>query len=87
LKNNPFRLDHRPIEQGCSCKTCRSFSRGYIRHLIKAEEILGLRLITIHNLHFYLKLLHRIRDSIENETFTSFRDHFVANYARESEAR
>jgi queuine tRNA-ribosyltransferase len=84
LKNNPFRLDHRPIEPGCSCKTCRSFSRGYIRHLIKAEEILGLRLITIHNLHFYLKLLQRIRDSIENETFTSFRDNFVANYAREN---
>jgi queuine tRNA-ribosyltransferase len=82
LKNNPFRLDHRPIEEGCTCKTCRTFSRGYIRHLIKAEEILGLRLITIHNLHFYLNLLQRIRDSIETETFNSFRENFVANYEK-----
>jgi queuine tRNA-ribosyltransferase len=87
LKNNPFRLDSRPIEEGCTCKTCRTFSRGYIRHLIKAEEILGLRLITIHNLHFYLNLLKRIRNSIETETFTSFRENFVANYAGYGEER
>ena len=82
LKNNPFRLDERPIEEGCICKTCRTFTRGYIRHLIKAQEILGLRLITVHNLHFYLNLMHRIRDSIENATFEAFREKFVSTYVR-----
>ena len=54
LKNAEFTLDKRPIEENCSVDACREFTRGYIRHLIKAEEILGLRLITLHNLHFYL---------------------------------
>jgi queuine tRNA-ribosyltransferase len=85
LKNNPFRLDERPIEEGCVCKTCRIFARGYIRHLIKAEEILGLRLITVHNLHFYLNLMQRVRDSIENATFSSFREKFVGTYVRHTE--
>jgi queuine tRNA-ribosyltransferase len=82
LKNNPYRLDERPIEETCECSTCRGFTRGYIRHLIKAEEILGLRLITIHNLHFYLDLTRRIRIALENETFAEFRRKFVANYVK-----
>jgi queuine tRNA-ribosyltransferase len=81
LKNNPYRLDERPIEEECACATCRTFARGYIRHLIKAEEILGLRLITIHNLHFYLNLTQQIRDSIDDGTFAKFRERFVADYA------
>ena len=80
LKNNPYRLDERPIEEGCACSTCRTFARGYIRHLIKAGEILGLRLITTHNLHFYLNLTRQIRTTIENQTFAEFRQRFVANY-------
>ncbi|HZR78990.1 MAG TPA: tRNA-guanine transglycosylase, partial [Chthoniobacterales bacterium] len=60
--------------------TCREFSRGYIRHLIKAEEILGLRLITLHNLHFYLELMRQARARIDNGTFDEFRTEFVANY-------
>ncbi len=82
LKNNPYRLDERPIEEGCACTTCRRFTRGYIRHLVKAEEILGLRLITTHNLHFYLNLMHRIRTSLDGNSFSSFRQKFVANYVR-----
>ena len=82
LKNNPYRLDQRPIEEGCACDTCQTFTRGYIRHLIKAEEILGLRLITIHNLHFYLNLMQRIRDAIELGTFAQFRENFVAGYVK-----
>jgi queuine tRNA-ribosyltransferase len=85
LKNNPFRLDERPIEEGCACSTCATFARGYIRHLIKAEEILGLRLITIHNLHFYLNLMQRIRESIENAEFASFRNKFLNTYVRHAE--
>ncbi len=86
LKNNPFRLDNGPIEDGCACSACRAFSRGYIRHLVKAEEILGLRLITVHNLHFYLSLMERIRAAIKEGNFQSFREQFAANYrTRESE--
>jgi len=80
LKNAEFTFDREPIEVGCSCLTCREFTRGYIRHLVKAEEILGLRLITLHNLHFYLDLMRQARDAIKDGSFDSFRKDFIANY-------
>lgn len=80
LKNAEYARDKRPIEDHCECTTCREFSRGYIRHLIKAEEILGLRLITLHNLHFYLDLMRQTRAKIDNGTFDEFRSEFVSNY-------
>jgi len=80
LKNAEFAKDKRPIEEGCNCPACSEFSRGYIRHLVKAEEILGLRLITLHNLHFYLDLMRQARAKINNETFDEFRNDFVNNY-------
>jgi len=80
LKNAEFARDKRPIEDSCDCTSCREFSRGYIRHLIKAEEILGLRLITLHNLHFYLDLMRQARDKIDKGTFDEFRGEFVSNY-------
>jgi queuine tRNA-ribosyltransferase len=80
LKNAEFAKDKDPIEQGCECTSCREFSRGYIRHLIKAEEILGLRLITLHNLHFYLDLMRQARAKIDNGAFDEFRNEFVSNY-------
>jgi queuine tRNA-ribosyltransferase len=80
LKNAEFAMDKRPIEERCGCSTCREFTRGYIRHLIKAEEILGLRLITLHNLHFYLDLMRQARVMIENGSFYRFRKEFVSNY-------
>jgi queuine tRNA-ribosyltransferase len=80
LKNAEFALDKRPIEENCACPACREFTRGYIRHLIKAEEILGLRLITLHNLHFYLNLMREARAEIEHGTFDKFRKAFVAEY-------
>jgi queuine tRNA-ribosyltransferase len=82
LKNNPFRLDQGPIENDCTCSTCQTFTRGYIRHLIKAEEILGLRLISVHNLHFYLNLMRQVRNELEAGTFQRFRETFVQNYAK-----
>jgi len=86
LKNAEFTMDRRPIEEGCACSSCSGFARGYIRHLIKAEEILGLRLITIHNLHFYLDLMRQARDKIDSGTFDEFRRGFVSNYrTRDSE--
>jgi queuine tRNA-ribosyltransferase len=80
LKNAEFAKDKDPIEANCDCTACREFSRGYIRHLIKAEEILGLRLITLHNLHFYLDLMRQSRATIDNGTFDEFRSEFVSNY-------
>jgi queuine tRNA-ribosyltransferase len=80
LKNAEFAMDKRPIEENCACPACREFTRGYIRHLIKAEEILGLRLITLHNLHFYLNLMSRARTEIEGGGFDQFRKTFVAGY-------
>ncbi len=80
LKNSPFARDTGPIEEGCTCPACQDFTRGYLRHLIKAEEILGLRLISLHNLHFYLNLMARVRSAIEQGTFDDFRKKFVAGY-------
>ena len=80
LKNAEFTRDKRPVEESCTCPACREFSRGYIRHLTKAEEILGLRLITLHNLHFYLNLMNRARAEIERGTFDQFRKAFIAGY-------
>ena len=80
LKNSPYIMDKGPIEEGCTCPACREFSRGYLRHLVKSEEILGLRLITLHNLQFYLNLMARARTEIEAGTFERFRRDFVAHY-------
>jgi queuine tRNA-ribosyltransferase len=80
LKNAEFALDKGPIEEKCACPACREFTRGYIRHLIKAEEILGLRLVTLHNLHFYLNLMSQARIEIDRGTFDEFRKAFVSEY-------
>ncbi|CAN5511646.1 tRNA guanosine(34) transglycosylase Tgt [soil metagenome] len=80
LKNAGFAEDPGPIEDGCTCPACRDFSRAYLRHLIKAEEILGLRLVTLHNLHFYLSLMRETRQAILDGTFADFRRAFVSDY-------
>ncbi len=80
LKNAPYIYDKGPIEEGCTCPACRTFTRGYLRHLIKAEEILGLRLVSLHNLHFYLNLMAQARAAIEGGTFAEFRKTFVSGY-------
>ena len=86
LKNAEYTRQTGPIEEGCSCPACAEFSRGYIRHLIKAEEILGLRLISLHNLHFYLHLMTQVRAAIEEGKFAEFRKGFVSNYKSRDEA-
>ena len=73
LKNEKYKLDERPIDEQCDCPVCRSFSRAYLRHLFKAEEILALRLAVMHNLYFYNKLMERIRDALDAGEFASFR--------------
>ena len=80
LKNAQFAMDKNPIELGCECYACRNFARGYLRHLIKAEEILGLRLVSLHNLHYYLNLMKRVRAALEAGSFDELRRAFVKNY-------
>jgi queuine tRNA-ribosyltransferase len=80
LRNSVYIRDQGPIEAGCGCPACQEFSRGYLRHLLKAEEILGLRLVSLHNLHFYLNLMTQAREALDAGTFASFREAFVRGY-------
>ena len=73
IKNERYKLDGRPIDSGCGCPVCRSFSRAYLRHLFKAEEMLAMRLAVMHNLWFYNTLMERIRDALDAGEFAAFR--------------
>ena len=73
ILNAQYETDPRPIEEGCDCPACRSFSRAYIRHLMKAGEMLGMRLCVLHNLRFYNRLMEEIRDAIEHGTFAEYK--------------
>ena len=77
IKNEKYQLDDAPIDPECKCPVCRRYSRAYLRHLFKAEEILALRLAVLHNLYFYNNLLERIRFSIENRDFDGFRNKYA----------
>lgn len=76
IKNERFKDDDRPLDPECDCPACRNFSRAYIRHLFKAEEMLGGRLAVLHNLYFYNTLTERIREAIEKGEFESFRNKY-----------
>ncbi len=73
LFNKQYELDPRPIEEGCGCPACRSYSRAYIRHLLKAGEMLGMRLCVLHNLYFYNTMMYEIRSAIENGCFAEYK--------------
>ncbi len=73
LFNEKYREDSRPIEEGCGCPACRNYSRAYIRHLLKAKEMLGYRLGVLHNLYFYNTMMEEIRQSIEDGRFQSYK--------------
>ena len=73
LNNKKFERDDRPLQEGCQCPTCKNYSRSYIRHLIKAKEMLGMRLCVLHNLHFYNDLMAKIRVAIEENRYASFK--------------
>ena len=81
MRNLRFARDTRPIEEGCTCYTCSTFSRGYIRHLIKANEILGHNLLTLHNLHMLQTLMAELRAAILDGTFAACAEEFLAHYA------
>ena len=80
IKNARFAEDEGPIEEGCGCPACRRYSRAYIRHLIKAEEMLGLRLCVLHNLYFYNHLMEEIREAIDEDRYEAFHDEFIAGF-------
>ncbi len=73
LNNEKYKLDHRPIEEGCQCPACRRYSRAYIRHLLKAKEMLGMRLCVLHNLYFYNHMMEEIRDALDAGNFAQYK--------------
>lgn len=77
LNNAKYERDENPIDSRCNCLTCQKHSRAYIRHLLKAKEMLGMRLCVIHNLYFYNNLMEEIRNAIDEDRFTEFHDKYV----------
>ncbi|MCI7093299.1 MAG: tRNA guanosine(34) transglycosylase Tgt [Lachnospiraceae bacterium] len=80
LLNAKFMFDERPIEEGCGCPACRSYSRAYIHHLFKAKEMLGMRLMVLHNLYFYNHLMEEIQNAIDEHRYEQFRRDFTEAY-------
>ena len=84
LLNAKYELDDRPIEEGCQCPACRTYSRAYIRHLLKAKEMLGLRLLVMHNLYFYNTMMEEIRDAIEKGCYKEYKKAKLAGFEENS---
>ena len=80
IKNARHILDQRPLDNNCDCHTCKNFSRAYLHHLFKAQEILGLMLLSLHNIHFYITLMKNIRNSIKLREFDKFEKIFLDKY-------
>ena len=83
LFNARFELDERPIEEGCQCPACRTYSRAYIRHLLKAKEMLGMRLCVLHNLYFYNHMMEEIREAIEKGCYKEYKEAKIAGMTGE----
>ena len=73
-------MDFRPIEEGCECYACRNFTRAYLRHLLNVDEILGLRMLSVHNSYMFMKVMRDIRAHIASGTFREFREEFARTY-------
>ena len=82
LFNAKFELDNRPIEEGCQCPACRSYSRAYIRHLLKSKEMLGMRLCVLHNLYFYNTMMEEIRDAIDAGEYQAYKKRKLDNMSQ-----
>ncbi len=80
IKGGAVKADFGPIEEGCGCFACRHFTRAYIRHLLNVNEILGLRMLSVHNSHMYIELMTQIRRHIAAGTFGDFRKEYAATY-------
>ena len=84
LFNAKYETDAEPIEEGCGCPACRRYSRAYIRHLLKAKEMLGMRFCVLHNLYFYNNMMSEIREAIEEHRFQAYKSRFLADYSSEN---
>jgi queuine tRNA-ribosyltransferase len=82
IKNARYKEEMAPLDESCTCYCCQNFSRAYLHHLHRSNEILGARLNTIHNLHYYLNLMQEMRDAIDADGFQAFRVKFAADRAR-----
>jgi queuine tRNA-ribosyltransferase len=80
IKNQQYYEDFKPLDEKCDCYACKNFSRAYIHHLIKEEEIFGARLLTIHNLNFLKSLMHDIREAIKEDRLKEFQENFFIQY-------
>lgn len=80
LFNAKYETDNEPIEKGCGCPACRRYSRAYIRHLLKAKEMLGMRFCVLHNLYFYNHLMEDIRNAIEEHSYLTFKSKFISDF-------
>ncbi|MSU04745.1 MAG: tRNA guanosine(34) transglycosylase Tgt [Pedosphaera sp.] len=87
IKGGAVKADFNPIDPSCDCFACRNHSRAYIRHLLNVNEILGLRLVSIHNSHFFLKVMKDIRNHLQNGTFSDFRNEFISGYVPTEKVR
>lgn len=85
LFNAKYELDERPIEEGCGCPACKRYSRAYIRHLLKAKEMLGMRLCVLHNLYFYNTMMEEIRDALDRGEFAAYKKRKLAGMEREKQ--
>jgi queuine tRNA-ribosyltransferase len=81
IRNAKYKLDTGPLDPNCSCNTCKNYSRSYLHHLQKTNEILGSRLNTFHNLYYYQDLMRSIRSALQSDTFDNFRQSFLASQA------
>ena len=86
IKNACYSEDPRPLDEGCDCYVCRNYTRGYIRHLFKSQEILGSRLATYHNLYFLIKMMKDAREAIKDKRFKEYKDEFLNNYSKRGES-
>jgi queuine tRNA-ribosyltransferase len=80
LKGGSYKMDFGPLENGCECFACRHFTRAYLRHLLRANEILGLRMLSVHNSHMYIKIMEDARAAIAAGTFADFYHQFIAGF-------
>jgi queuine tRNA-ribosyltransferase len=80
IKGGAYKADFKPIEDDCDCFACQHFTRAYLRHLLNVNEILGLRMVSVHNSHMFLKLMEHMRAHLAAGTFSDFRREFIANY-------
>jgi len=80
VRNATYEKDFKCLDEMCDCYTCKNYTRSYIRHLIKADEILGIRLLTIHNLRFLTKLMERVKIEIEKDNLLNFKNEFYKQY-------